>query len=505
MRLRKSVARAKVDQATQKQVGKLVNEITQRYLSEISKKLRSEIVKLVAAEWKEIATRKLTGSRSKYLQKYLSGMAPVRLEGNSIIIELNTADAVKIEAGWAPPQNPGSTIEDGIGTYDGTPKDLRPLLLHSGKSAKISHISSRRKKGVESVLSSDETHDIYPYKIIKFDLGSNQTEIENVVTDWLKAKAAASDSKMVLKKAKAANKAFKRGMTEAVEAAKKDRDKTRRKTGVSEGGATLPSEATRLLGNTSTVLWSETQQAATGEIRHRKHIFSKMRVHSSGRKVSFATYRTISDNPRQKEKWRAVGTPPANIISGDPNGDDLVHRIATILVDKGFERVLRSGTNLVPSYARTRVDITNSATMAASDRTPILPGSPVATTSRDPVVASMLSRSTPAAPAIAPQPMQPVAQASPLKTSSFEERVEAKAREMVARDYPKAIDQSWTKFGSMYMEDARRILSREKVTFSDKAIDNASVVEAQLMAQALSNKADKDRALSEKSGGYGGG
>ena len=491
MRLRRSAASIKLDQETNRQTGKLINEIRQKYLSEISKKLRAEIVKMINAEWRDIATRKLTGSRAKYLARYLQGIAPAEVVGDSIMLNLTTADSIKIEAGWAPPQKPGSKIEDGIGTYDGTAKDLRPLLLHSGKPPNRSTFKGNRT-GANGESS-------YAWKVIKFDIEGSQSEIENIVTDWLKSKAAQTTSSYQIKLAKRANKMFKKGMEDTVKEAKANRDRTRRRTGVSSGSAYLPEEATSLMGNTKTVLWSENQKANLEEIHHRRHIFAKMRVQSSGRKLAFATFRTISDNPNQRSKWRAVGIPPAYIMSGDPQGDDLIHRIAKILVDKGFERVLRSSTNLIPSYSQHRVNLGSADSPATlptvAAKAPVLAGAPAAPPA-NPVVASMASRSsTPSAPTPSAPPAQAVSQASPAKINQAEDPVYTRARAMLARDYPNALEQQWARLGSFYMENARAIINRESYSMKDKIGDASSVVEATKTANAVNQSAQREKSL----------
>jgi hypothetical protein len=487
MRIKRSNAQIKLDEATNQQVGKLVNEIKQRYLADITQRLRKEIVKLIDAEWRALATKKLTGSRAKYLARYLQGIEPVVLKGDSIILSLGTADAAKIEAGWAPPQSNGSTINDGIGTYDGTPKDLRPLLLYSGKPANVA-----------TTWQSESRH----WKVIKFDLGNSQSAIETVVTDWMKQKFETdNEGNLAGEFAQKADKAFKLGLAKAVKAAKASRDRVRRRTGVSDGRANLEKKAIARLGNTKTILWSETLQKSE-EIQHRQHIFANMRVRAAGRKVSFATFRTISDSPKQRNRWRAVGIPPANIISGDPNGDDLVRRIATILVDKGFRNVLRSNTNLIPKYSRAAPINLGTVTEGPSRSTSAPVSAPIASTTPtfaaksstsaapaavDPVVASMAARSQTQspAPAVVTPPAAQVVQASPTKEMSYDSRVEAKARELIARDFPKNPEQKWEQYRSMYLENAKAIVNKERYVFKDKVGDNAEIEKANMVADAL--------------------
>jgi hypothetical protein len=78
-----------------------------------------------------------------YRAQYMSGVQHWRHKPNGIVFTLAGAEAHAVELGWAPPRS--SQWVDGIGTYDGEYKDLRPWLLnHSNPSVKIAGLRSDR-------------------------------------------------------------------------------------------------------------------------------------------------------------------------------------------------------------------------------------------------------------------------------------------------------------------------------------------------------------------------
>lgn len=68
---------------------------------------------------------------------------------------------------------------------------------------------------------------------------------------------------------------------------------------------------------------------------------------------------------------------------------------------------------------------------------------------------------------------------------SYDSRVEAKARELIARDFPKNPEQKWEQYRSMYLENAKAIVNKERYVFKDKVGDNAEIEKANMVADAL--------------------
>lgn len=104
------------------------------------------------------------------------------------------------------------------------------------------------------------------------------------------------------------------------------------------------------LSPTTSFHWSEVMGEPV-EVQHKNFLFRNLHVeprpgqegpHSKQSQYQLFTLRTISDSPKQlsKKRWFTTGTPPANIIANDPNGDDLVNKISNIISLRGLHRAL---------------------------------------------------------------------------------------------------------------------------------------------------------------------
>lgn len=104
------------------------------------------------------------------------------------------------------------------------------------------------------------------------------------------------------------------------------------------------------LSPTTSFHWSKVMGEPV-EVQHKNFFFRNLHVepnpdqegpHSKQSQYQLFTLRTISDSPKQisKKRWFTTGTPPANIIANDPNGDDLVHKISNMIALRGLHRAL---------------------------------------------------------------------------------------------------------------------------------------------------------------------
>lgn len=84
--------------------------------------LRSELIAL----WKAEADRILSAQR-EYAEEYKQNI-DVFIAGKQLEFQVKGFRATKVELGWAPPPSKGK-IEDGLGEYDGTEKDMRTFIM----------------------------------------------------------------------------------------------------------------------------------------------------------------------------------------------------------------------------------------------------------------------------------------------------------------------------------------------------------------------------------------
>jgi hypothetical protein len=92
---------------------------------EIVKRLRTAISK----EWNALITAHVPPSHQEVYRKGMS----IQPDGGEIVMRLQGFDAVKADVGWAPAQEPGGSLKDGLRTYDGSEKDMRPSVLGGAK------------------------------------------------------------------------------------------------------------------------------------------------------------------------------------------------------------------------------------------------------------------------------------------------------------------------------------------------------------------------------------
>lgn len=143
--------------------GRDANQLMMTVLSQVgfTEEQGWEIGDHIFATWKKEADQIPTGTHSwratNYQADYKSGMPKQwHHRGRDLVFELTGDKANAVELGWAPPNS--SDWADGIGTYDGSEKDLRPWLLYSGHS-QVRH--AKPKKNGETAFTL--------YRFLKFD------------------------------------------------------------------------------------------------------------------------------------------------------------------------------------------------------------------------------------------------------------------------------------------------------------------------------------------------
>jgi hypothetical protein len=83
--------------------------------------------------WKESAIKEFKSDKVG-LDDYLRSIS-VSFEGQSLKLRLTGWEALSHDGGWAPPKNGGS-LADGLGDWDGSMRDMKPMIL-GGKRSKI--------------------------------------------------------------------------------------------------------------------------------------------------------------------------------------------------------------------------------------------------------------------------------------------------------------------------------------------------------------------------------
>lgn len=143
--------------------GRDINQLMMVVLSQVGFTTEQglEIGDHIFATWKKEAEQIPTGTHSwratDYRADYQSGMPKQwSHRGNDLVFALTGDKANAVELGWAPPKS--SDWADGIGTYDGSEKDLRPWLLHSGHQ-QVRH--AKPKKNDDTAFTV--------YRFLKFD------------------------------------------------------------------------------------------------------------------------------------------------------------------------------------------------------------------------------------------------------------------------------------------------------------------------------------------------
>jgi hypothetical protein len=119
-----------------------------------------EVGDYVQATWKQHASqieqRTESWRATDYRADYMAGIQVWRRRGRDLVFALHGDKANAVEHGWAPPTT--QDWADGIGTYDGEYKDMRPWLLHSG------HPQVRRTN-----RDPKKDTDFTVYRFLKFD------------------------------------------------------------------------------------------------------------------------------------------------------------------------------------------------------------------------------------------------------------------------------------------------------------------------------------------------
>lgn len=361
------------DKEYEQQVQAVTAQVTNKLLANLSTEALKTIASHINQAWRMIAAKKLARAKSHYLPEYVAGISDVNISGNTVKLKLRTFDAVKIELGWAPPQNRGSTMADGIGKYDNHPHDMRPMLLWSGAQPKtrITKTRGNRKKHLAQKLGKGKWHTAtrsgaMHWKVIKLELAEqNLTGLTSEVTKWMYSRTMDLDGQRLGYKSNKAMKEMRQGAPMIAEArGKLWISKMRRleeqleKSPIGkESVLRFTKDEEGLLPKTGTVLWHETMSNRF-EVTHRNFLFQRLRAKKTGKsKYSFHLFRTISDSESQisKQRWFSNGTPPAHIIFGDPDGDDLASEIARLVATVGIPTVLKKEARQPSAPAQIKV------------------------------------------------------------------------------------------------------------------------------------------------------
>jgi hypothetical protein len=163
-----------------------INRLTMAVIHQVgfSEEQGVEIGDYIYATWKQHASQIEQRSQSwratDYRQDYMEGMQVWTRRGRDLVFALHGARANAVEHGWAPPSS--QDWADGIGTYDGEYKDMRPWLLHSGHP-QVRHTNRDPKKGTDFTV----------YRFLKFDT----PELSQMVETTAQHLAATEAAKML--------------------------------------------------------------------------------------------------------------------------------------------------------------------------------------------------------------------------------------------------------------------------------------------------------------------
>lgn len=106
-----------------RRTNKSVGDILAERFAEFSGRKTLELERWAKAKWLELARAELSGTA---YERYAAGMRIPRAASGRFELDLALQgfEARQLEFGWAPPQGKG----DGIGEWDGSPKDMRPMM-----------------------------------------------------------------------------------------------------------------------------------------------------------------------------------------------------------------------------------------------------------------------------------------------------------------------------------------------------------------------------------------
>lgn len=261
-----------------RRTNKSVGDILAERFAEFSGRQTLVLERWAKQKWLELARDALSGTA---YERYAKGMRIPRASGGRFELDLALQgfEARQLEFGWAPPQDGG----DGIGDWDGSPKDMRPMMLKNAETS---------KKGLR-------------YKVVRFE------EMKTTETLIRETQAHVNLRSSVQR---AAAKGFAKSLKSL------------------ETGQHLPSEAT------AGIPPMRPQWTGSGMARHYEWIYARARknfetkdaglkknktystTNTKGERVrrrqgQFTVFRTITDSPEQVNRhlWFSAGVKPVNL------------------------------------------------------------------------------------------------------------------------------------------------------------------------------------------------
>jgi len=249
-----------------------------------------------------------------YRNQYIKGIH-VDSAGSQLKLELRGKDAMMVELGWSPPLS--GNFHDGIGTYDGTARDLRPWLFSFGT---IRVVKGRATKGGKS--NSKRNQNVgKTYRNLRFIAPAMAAQIEALVQPMFEAHMAQAESrhervskhdqrKLLTKMRRNMQDSYEDSVTES-----KDGSYTAGQVKMDKVDARAhPAHANWLYHNARAMKDNkpEDHEWVRGE-------YETVRAKQIGKRTKFKVFRTIFEDPNAGSNPRSffsVGVKPAGLISG---------------------------------------------------------------------------------------------------------------------------------------------------------------------------------------------
>jgi len=298
-----------------------------------------KIAKFAHSEWVRLASggeyiedKKHAWSDRDYRAEYLAGIR-VEDQGDGVVLSLQGPRANAVELGWAPPTT--SEWADGIGTYDGTHKDLRPWLLGAG-DATVKHVMARgKKKKADDDEGPDELDNTgvsksgaTMYRVIKFDAPSFSEVVDHTAAHL----AQLEDANRLLKHQAEMTEKQRTKLITSLRLEMMNKAMTAARNYVKNPEY---DERTGMLKPFKPIDFSAVEPAQNTYGEHMKWVYNNAKTTEQApfktlasavrylmHKAKFSVYRTITDSDEQKGRrlFFSAGVAPAGIITAGPHG-----------------------------------------------------------------------------------------------------------------------------------------------------------------------------------------